>query len=57
MAAVVHSELGFPVQPNQENKGHHGHYQNNNEQDLQHLHIERKGFARGSTRLNWRLAY
>jgi hypothetical protein len=28
------SELGFPVQPNQENKGHNGHYQNKNEQDL-----------------------
>jgi hypothetical protein len=57
MATGVHSELGFPVQPNQQNKGHHGHDQNKNEQDLQHLHIERKGLARGSIRLNWRVSY
>ena len=28
------SELGFSVQPNQESKGHYGHDQNKNEQDL-----------------------
>jgi hypothetical protein len=53
MAACVRSEFGFPVQPNQENNGHHGHYENNKKQELQGLHVDRKGFTRISSRLNW----
>ena len=53
MAACVRSEFGFPVQPNQENNGHGGHYQNNKKQELQGLHVDRKGLTRGSSRLNW----